>query len=232
MTERHGKRGMPGYFLMVCLLTGSILVLCCSLLWSRTEERRSYQFIADLDGMEYDGSFLEKAGKIRGVCQISPVLEIPIRLKMENYTMDTVIKAVDMEVFDKKVQYAREVPLGNTPVLFLGKDSLAGMRDSNDHSISEKQKKKFLENYADLKVEYAVPSAVSDEQAGEDEHWSSCIVAGIFSSPADGIYLPYSQSSALYGNAERPEVKALLTVRGRDNFEKVQSYFETRSGAE
>lgn len=213
--------------MMACLLAAAIIALAGSLLWKQADERRNYQFTADLAGMEYNGEFLEKMGKMQGIRQVYPVLEIPVRLKMDDYTVDTVIQAVDVEILDKKVEKGREVPVGSTPVLLLGKDSLAGMRDSNDHMISEAQQKKFLEDYDEQKVTYSVYSAASSGESGGTGQWKECIVAGILSYPAEGIYLPYDQGRALCENTGDSELikKALITVQGRENYERVQSYF-------
>lgn len=221
------KRGISGFFVMASLLAGVILFLTGSLIWKQAKENGCYQFFADLGGMEYDGDFLKNAGKIQGIRQVYPVLEIPVRLKINDYVMDTVATAVDLEVLDKRVWKTRESPLGNIPVLLLGKDSLAEMRDSNDHVISREEQKKFLEDYTGLEMEYSAVLPVSGDEKGGEEQWKECIAAGILSSPAEGIYLPYDQGRALCEKAGSLEIKkALITVQGKENYERALSYFE------
>lgn len=208
-------------------MTAVIFVLAGSLLWTAFDERRTYQFIAELGEMEYDSDFLKTAGKIQGIRQVYPVLEIPARLKIEDYTMDVTMLAVDLNILDKTVEIAREVSLGNTPVLLLGKESLTEMRDSNAHIISENQQQKFLEDLDSLKVEYSVASDASDGGEEEEVQWKDCIVAGILSSPSQGVWLSYDQGRALGGDSGELNIKkALITIQGKENYERVQSYFE------
>lgn len=231
---REKKRKVRGFRTFAALLGVSILILTASLLAGSAGENREYQFVVSLGGMEYDESFLEKAAKIKGICQASPVLEIPVQLKIGDYTMDTLLQAVDIEALDKKVKTARETPLGDTLVLLLGKDSLGEMRDFNDHVISSEQQKRFLEDYEKLEAEIFVDgegasgytsksSPGAESKAGQ---WRSCIVAGVLDAPAAGIYLPFWQGEALLGGAGKAKIeKALLTVRGKTNYEKALEMF-------
>lgn len=225
--RRHGRRRIS-ILVLSCALAVTIVALVFSLLLENKEEEQCFQFAADLGGTTYDENFLEKASKIRGIRQICPILEIPVRLKLEDYTMDTVWMAVDADVLEKKVQKAREVPLGTTPVLLLGKNSLAEMKDSNEHKISENQQKKFLDSFEKLELKYYVASQKADaeNEIGEVQ-WEDCIVAGILSSPSEDIYLPYAQGRMLCEAFADSEIKkALITVQGKENYKKAQSYFE------
>lgn len=220
--EVYGRR--PGknrwFALFVVLLGAAVLFLTFSILGGLSGEKQEYQFVVSLGGLKYDEDFLEKAAEIEGICRISPVLELPVRLRIGDYTMDTVVQALDIDALDKEVRSARGTPLGNTPVLLLGKDSLGEMRDYNDHVISGEQQKRFLADFADLEA-YLCLNAESGE-----EQWKSCIVAGVLDTPASGIYLPFDQGEALLGGAGRAEIeKALLTVKGKTNYEKALEMF-------
>lgn len=218
------------FTVFVILLTAAMLLLTGSILAGVYEEKREYQFVVSLGGLEYDESFLDKASRIEGIQQVSGVLEIPVSLRIGDYTMDTVLQAVDIDALDKKVQTAREVPLGDTPVLLLGRDSLGEMRDLNGHAISQEQQKRFLAKPEALEAELCLeagdaPGNASENAPGEGG-WKTCIVAGVLDTPAAGIYLPFEQGQGLLGGAGRAEIeKVLLTVKGKRNYEKALELF-------
>lgn len=222
--KKRMKRRTPCFLAAAGLLVSVIVALALSLLAGMSGADQEYQFIASLGGIEYNADFLEAAGKIKGLRRITPVLELPARLRIEDYTMDTIIQAVDIEALDKKVQSARETPVGDNPVLLLGRESLGEMRDSNDHVISEAQQKKFLKAYAELEAEVCIVSENTPESGAEQ--WKKCTVAGILEKPAGGIYLPIDQGRALAAEAGAAKIeKVLLTVKGKENYEKAQDIF-------
>lgn len=224
--EKMKRRVAPGFLIITVLFMAAILFLSVSLLSGVSGERQEYQLMVSLGGLKYDESFLDTVSKIRGIRQISPALEIPVRLRIEDYTMDTVISAVDIEVLEKKVRYAREAPLADTPALLLGKDSLADMRDFNGHALSEEQQKRYLADCENLEIELLTLSGDAAEENGAIQQWKSCIAAAVLDEPAAGIYLPIIQAESLCKNAGDMEVeKVLLTVRGKSNYEKVQEIF-------
>ncbi|MDQ9827115.1 hypothetical protein RFZ44_28035, partial [Acinetobacter sp. 163] len=78
----------------------------------------------------YDEAFLEEISKAEGFLSVSPVYEIPVKLRWEDYTMDATFTAVDMKEFQMTGNAPEEISLGNTPALFIGKDALNGLTDS------------------------------------------------------------------------------------------------------
>lgn len=220
------KRRASWFLVSASLLAVVVMFLTASLLAGLSGANQEYQFTASLGGLEYNESFLDTAAKIPGIRQISPVLELQARLKIGDYTMDTTLQAVDIEVLDKKVLAARETPLGDTPVLLLGRDSLSEMRDFNDHGISREQQEKFLKDYENLEAELCVISQNSSGENDMPQRWQECIVAGILDTPAAGIYIPFEQGEMLSGNKGMAKIeKVLLTVTGKENYEKAQKIF-------
>ena len=71
---------------------------------------------------------------------------------------------------------ARETAVGSTPVL--GKNTLAGITDSNGYVISENQQKKYLNHYGKLEIQYCTDDAAGKTESGT-EQWKHCNAAGI-----------------------------------------------------
>lgn len=92
------------------------------------EERRTYTALVSLGDLTYDNDFLKSASKIIGIQAVYPVVEIPVTLKIEDYTETTAFYGIDLSAF---VQSPDEDSLGTVPLLLLGKNSLSNMKDSN-----------------------------------------------------------------------------------------------------
>lgn len=63
---------------------------------------------------------------------------------------------------------------------------------------------------------------VGKESSDELEYWESCLIAGILSSPADGVYLPYEQAEnyAEKLSGQTPITRILVTVQGEKIIKK------------
>lgn len=229
---RRRKAGRTFWPLLIAAagMAGGILYLTVRLALGAAGAEREYQSIVSLGKYTYDAAFLEEAEKIQGLVSLSPVMEIPIRLRMESYTMETVLQAVDLDEFQMEGCVSGEIAVGNTPVLLIGEQELSKMTDEYGHSISEKERAVFWESEELRMLEYCLIGGSAQETGGPEESdgaamesgeiWMDCVAAGYLTSPEDGVYISYAQGQKLLeGEAFAPE-KALLTVRGKENYEK------------
>ena len=104
------------------------------------EEKRQFTVLLPLGDLAYDEDFLQKAKKIKGIKEIWPVIEVPVVIKIEDYTETTTFLGIDMNAFGKN---PTQNELGKMPLLLLGNGSLRDMKDYNNHAISKKQQEKF-----------------------------------------------------------------------------------------
>lgn len=206
--------GTMTLLLLLCLLMAAGLVIATQ------KEQRIVRKIEDLGGIEYNEAFLEAAKKIPGIRSISPVLEIPVQLRLGEYTMEVSLLGVSLEECEWKVKRSQEVTLGQTPALLLGESALAGLTDANGHTIPESQLKQVLDSFEQQKLQY-MPNGSSDgkaegEKAGASPCWKDCQIAGIMSTPEDVIYLSYEQAKALAvaSGSEITVKKVLMTTQG------------------
>ncbi len=95
----------PDFFLLIRLFLGM-------------QERRTYTALVSLGDLTYDNDFLKSASKIIGIQAVYPVVEIPVTLKIEDYTETTAFYGIDLSAF---VQSPDEDSLGTVPLLLLGK---------------------------------------------------------------------------------------------------------------
>ena len=111
--------------------------------------KKQYLALVSLGDLTYDDDFLKKAKKVEGIKEIWPVVEIPVTIKIEDYTETTTFSGIDMNAFGKN---PTQNELGKMPLLLLGNGSLRDMKDYNNHAISKKQHEKFLEIAENLNI--------------------------------------------------------------------------------
>lgn len=223
---RRTKRGFLPFRLLLLGMGVLVLYLGGRLGWEEVQGQKQHQKMLDLGEISYDERFLEEIQKMEGFLSVSPVYEIPVRLRWGDYTTDTTFTAVDMEEFQMTGNAPEEISLGNTPVLFMGKDALNGLTDSNGHTISQKGLKKLKASSEEL--EYCLQEEIAagigagsqastaQGSSGNDSEiqlWLPCIAVGDLTSPSDGIYIPITQISALTEGLP-PVKKVLLTTQG------------------
>ena len=186
------------------------------------EEKKQYTVLFSLGDLCYDDDFLQKAAKIKGIKEIWPVVEIPVNIKIEDYTKETAFLGIDFNAFGNNPDQEK---LGNTPMLLLGTKSLQGMKDYNGHSISQKQQAKYLQSGKDLNVSYALTSLSEGSQ--KQNTYFPCKVITCSEKEADNIYIPLFQAQKLCQKSGKQltVTKVLLKIDGKRNLEKAKQLF-------
>lgn len=204
-------RRTRGYFLPFRLLliglTLTVLYLGGRLVYEEAQNVKVHQEIVDLGNISYDEAFLEEIAKMDGFLSVSPVHEIPVKLRWGDYTMETTFTALDLDEFQMKGTAPEEIEVGNTPLLLIGKNTLTELTDLYGNAISKRNLQKFWES-ADIPVmEYSLTDTASDL-------WRPCLAVARLTSPSKGIYIPLSQVSSLT-EILPPVKKVLLTTQGK-----------------
>lgn len=182
---------------------------------------KEYQTVVSLGRLQYDEKLLEQVKKIPGLVSFSPVLEIPVELKLEEYTMSTVCLAVDLNELKMEGDSSEYIYVRNTPVLLIGKNTLESLKDLNNHTISQRRLATFWEK-GEGKLQYCLSEA-------SEAVWTECPSFLCLRSPSEGIYISLEQGKALGGMSQEDGTKALLTVRGKEAFKKAQDIFANLS---
>lgn len=142
---------------------GCIALLVMALLWFTVRLIGDYisgkkicQAEIMLTDMEYNEEFLEEAEQISGIRSVTPIIEIPAKIRADGYTMEISLQGVDLTKLIMTVKESNEVQVGNTPVLILGENSIAMMEDVNGHKISEKKQKELFDRYQEIDWQYCL----------------------------------------------------------------------------
>ena len=163
--------------------------------------------------------------EIKGIKEIWPVIEVPVVIKIEDYTETTTFSGIDMNAFGKN---PTQNELGKMPLLLLGNGSLRDMKDYNNHAISKKQQEKFLEMGENLNIFYSLDEKEKDTSKATDDlttlssnsargpqtSYMPCKAAVVIED--NEIYIPISQAQDLCREIGEPSEisKVYLKING------------------
>ena len=231
------RKKIDSFTLLVILLLTLILTLLGMLLAGMKEEKRQFTVLLPLGDLAYDEDFLQKAKKIKGIKEIWPVIEVPVVIKIEDYTETTTFSGIDMNAFGKN---PTQNELGKMPLLLLGNGSLRDLKDYNNHAISKKQQEKFLQMGENLTISYALvgntkelsgaadhPVSLTGHEENEQQIvYLPCKVTAVTEN--EDIYIPLSQAQELCSEMGEPLkiTKIYLKVNGKMSLEKAKKLFE------
>ena len=209
------KKKTDGFTCFCFFLITLIIFFFLRLTYGMQEEKQQYTALVSLQGLSYDQNFLKNASKIKGIQEICPVVEIPVTIRIDDYTKNTVFNGIDLDAFTQISD--DQTSFGSTPLLLLGNNALENMKDSNGHIISKKQQQKYLQMGENLEITYTLTDA-------SDPVFLPCRVAAILPGDDAQIYIPFSQASNL--NFETGSglnvTRVFLKVKGKSNFEKAK----------
>lgn len=225
----------PMFILGAVFITGILYLLIRLAVSFLTGMTGEYQAVVSLGNMTYDQRILKQVEKIQGLVSFSPVLEIPVELKLDDYTMSTVLLAVDLKELKMEGKTYRDMETGNIPMLLAGKNTLKHLKDPYGHTISKRRLAVFWEK-SNQGLQYHIAedglentessSHENTEKSGSIEtDWAECQAAACLSNPSEGIYISLEQGRDLLEGTGLDCRKALLTVRGKEAFEKARAVF-------
>lgn len=225
----------PMFILGAVFITGILYLLIRIAVSFPTGMTGEYQAVVSLGNMTYDQRLLKQVEKIQGLDSFSPVLEIPVELKLDDYTMSTVLLAVDLKELKMEGKTYRDMETGNIPMLLAGKNTLKHLKDPYGHTISKRRLAAFWEK-SNKGLQYHIAedglentessSHENTEKSGSIEtDWAECQAAACLSNPSEGIYISLEQGRDLLEGTGLECRKALLTVRGKEAFEKARAVF-------
>lgn len=225
----------PMFILGAVFITGILYLLIRLAVSFLTGMTGEYQAVVSLGNMAYNQRLLKQVEKIQGLVSFSPVLEIPVELKLDDYTMSTVLLAVDLKELKMEGKTYRDMETGNIPMLLAGKNTLKHLKDPYGHTISKRRLVAFWEK-SNKGLQYHITedglentessSHENTEKSGSIEtDWAECQAAACLSNPSEGIYISLEQGRDLLEGTGLDCRKALLTVRGKEAFEKARAVF-------
>ncbi len=239
------KKKINGFTCFLMILISLTLFFFLRLTYEIQKEKQQYTILISLGNLSYDQNFLKKASKINGLQEIWPVVEIPVTIKIEDYTKTTVFCGIDLNAF---TEISGQDNLGNTPRLLLGSNSLENMKDSNGHAISKKQQNKYLKMGEQLAITYTLDSIDSNKILLNTAVPFPAVVSRLWTIPGIIFHqcpvfpvklLQYSPEKMIRSISRSPGKNSVQRIwhcadcnkgvakdKGKDNLENAKQHFE------
>lgn len=174
--------------------------------WQKEQKAYGFTVTAQSAWTQQDVSELKK---LRGLLKFQPVDTVNVTIELEGYTLETEIKGICLEDYPLKWQTVEETyNMGNTLLLFMGKDCFESFTDGNGNGPGSSEIRAWMERYQELKV------MVADETVGV----KNARIAGILKSPGDKIYMEQGQMEEAWGRAVQTK-EGYMEVFGHRNME-------------
>ncbi len=201
------------------VITG-VLVLCIFFLAGKAKGWRQAQELCGMSmqsGSDLTAETIEELEKLPGMVLFLPTDVAIGKLELEGYTLETEIMGICLEEYPLQWETAQpQIRLGNTPMLFLGKECFASFQDQYGHAPTKSQIEKWQQDYPQLEL------TLTDENG----HSQSARICGILKSPAAKICMEKVQLQENFGQLSHAR-GGYLQIQGRQNAKKAQDLLES-----
>lgn len=192
---------------LVCLLAAAVY----QGIKTGQKERKSYGFTVTAQSAwtQQDVSELKK---LRGILKFQPADSINVTVELDGYTLETELKGICLEDYPLKWQAAEQTyPMGNTPILFVGKDCFGSFADANGNKPGRSEIRGWTEGYQELQV------TVTDE-TGE---MKNARIGGILKNPDGSICMERGQMEEIWGRTAQAR-EGYIEIFGYSNMERAK----------
>lgn len=175
-------------YIVLCFLGVLLAVGAINGVKARQKEKKTYGFAvtSQTDWTERD---ILELKKLRGIQRFQPVDTVHAVIKLEGYTLETQIKGISLEEYPLKWQKAEETyELGNTPLLFMGKDCFASFSDEGGNEPGQSEINAWMKELPELEV------TLTDEE-GEAR---KARIGGILADPAGAVCMEVNQMEEIW----------------------------------
>lgn len=195
-----------GYFLIVWAVQGVGF-------WRQQQETFSLQLRSQSELTE---TVVRELEKLPGLYGFMPTVSCKVTLKLEEYTMETVVTGIDLKSYPLEWKTAqREIRKGSAPNLFLGKESFQAFTDKNGNGPGKSQISEWISHYQELDIKLIQDSG---QEAGGK-------ISGILEEPSAGIYMDGKQQQEICGESARI-MGGVLKIQGKRNMEEAKKILE------
>lgn len=208
------KRNLYKYivlcFLGLLLIVGAVR----GVKWYQ-KEKSTYGFAvtSQTDWTQRDISELKK---LQGIQKFQPVDTVNATIKLEGYMLETQIKGVNLKEYPLKWQKAGETyELGNTPLLFMGKDCFASFSDDSGNGPGESEIRAWMENLQELEA------TLTDEKGNVQ----NARIGGILKSPSGAVCMEQGQMEEVWGRQVQV-TEGYVEIYGWSNMEHAREVLE------
>lgn len=216
----------------ICVCLGILTVsILGNWLWQeRRENDKIYSFwIQAGDNREIDEEFLQQIAERKGVRIVSAAWEIPVRLSIASYEMETAVLAVDMNVVPAAFKKcAEQLEIGSKIPMYLGSDSLGGLLDENRHPITEKQKKLLFDQGIGTEIVLQEISGMEETKKSLKTKGQIGVWAAELKEVGNQIWIGLEDGQKLVDSLKvtKKTCKIYIEVKGKINYQNLRSALE------
>lgn len=228
-------KGRNIYKDLVFLAAFCALVLAAARVGSAyATERKTYGFLIQAP-KELTSEAADELRKLSGICRFLPAETAAVTIRIGTYEIETEVMGLDFDEYPIKwdsppgilkeaqnghAAKAKEsntwkIPMGNTPLLFFGREIFSSFADPNGYAPLKSQTEKWMNEYQTLDVK------VTDE-SGRERNAKIC---GILRSPGDKICMAKRQMREVFGESAHT-AGGFLEIYGYKNMEKARGLLE------
>lgn len=140
MKGNKSLRRAGAFFLLTAITVAALLFY--QLIRVQRKENQTIYITAEYEKGDVTREQLEKIQQFPGLSHIWTALSVQTSLSVEGYRGTAVLLGVNLETYPVSVLVsAGEKRMGDTPLLLVGEDFLAGLTDEAGGSVTERQKK-------------------------------------------------------------------------------------------
>lgn len=202
--------------IIICAVLCVLAVLLVKMGKAYMLEQKTYGFTIQSE-TELTANIVKEFQNISGICQFEPADSVSVTIKLDEYTLETVLFGVDLEKYPLKWQDAGEkIVLGNTSALFFGKNVFSGFADKNGHNPGKNQIETWIERYQELDV------TLTDETG----RVRKAEISGILKEPENRIYMERTQMQELFKEMVQT-TNGYMEIYGYQNTKKAKELLES-----
>lgn len=159
---------------------------------------------------------VEEFGKLPGITLFLPTDTVTVNIALGEYAMETELMGVVFGEYPLEWETAEpEIRLGNTAMLFVGKECFASFLDRNGYAPTKGQVEKWQQGYPQLEL------TITDGTG----HARKARICGILKDPAAQICMEQSQMQEVFGKAASAK-GGYMEIQGVQNAEKARRLLE------
>lgn len=154
--------------------------------------------------------------KLSGLLKFQPVTSVNAVIKLGSYTLETELKGICLEEYPIRLQSSEHTyALGNTPLLFIGKDCLASFADPHGNAPGKSELASWTRNYQTLAL------TITDD-AGNIKN---ARIGGILKEPRSFICMEQTQMQTIWGRTVQMN-EGYIEIQGYQNMKHAKEVLE------
>lgn len=200
---------------VLCLIIILLMAAVQTKIKQCQKEQKRYHFTA-ASQTAWTKRDVAQLKKLNGILKFEPVASVNAVIKLGCYTLETELKGICLEEYPIRLQSSEHTyDLGNTPLLFIGKDCLASFADAHGNAPAKSELDSWTQNYQTLTL------TITDDAGNE----KSARIGGILKEPCGSVCMEQTQMQAIWGRDIKMN-EGYIEIQGYQNMKHAKEVLE------